>query len=232
MNTFAKTLIPTLRLASRSNLMRTQSNNLFGLRMFVDQAATTSYLNSQRYFSTENKAAEEKPATEQAEGEKSAAEPTLEEQIADLKKQLEDKHTQLLYTAAERENVRRWGKEEVDKAKKFGAQSLTKDLLEVVDQLELALAQFTPEQLQANKELSNLYEGVKMTENLFLKVMGNNGVVRFDPIGEKFDPNVHHALFQVPDASCDAGTIKTVVKKGFKLNDRLVRPAQVGVSKK
>ncbi|GAM19577.1 hypothetical protein SAMD00019534_027520 [Acytostelium subglobosum LB1] len=187
------------------------------------------------YSTTENKtteqqtsttAAEEKPTTD------TPQQPTLEDQIEDLKKQLEEKHKLLLYTAAERENARKFGKEEADKAKKFGIQSFAKELLEVVDQLEMALGQYNQEHLSANNDLRTLHEGVKMTEDLFLKIMGKNGLIRFNPVGEKFDPNSHHALYQIEDATVDPGTIKVVHKQGYKLNDRLVRPAQVGVSKK
>eukprot|EP01133_Synstelium_polycarpum_P015088 gene15088-17862_t len=214
MNYLARRVVsaPTYRIASNS-LFRSNGS----LSMIT-----------KRSFSTEQNG--EKKAEETKNGEKK--ELTHEEVVEDLKKQLAETHKNLLYTAADRENVRKLGKEEVDKAKKFGVQSFAKELIEVVDQLEMALNQFKPDQLSNNKELRDLHEGVTMTENLFLKIMGNNGVTRFDPIGEKFDFNQHHALFEIPDATKEAGTIGQVLKKGYMLNNRLVRPAQVGVIRK
>ncbi|EGC28856.1 hypothetical protein DICPUDRAFT_90764 [Dictyostelium purpureum] len=188
-------------------------------RAFV-RASTNSIGNksssySIRHFTTENKEAtpeaEKKPEEEKKE--------SSEDIIKKLQEELEETKKQLLYTAADRENVRRFGKEEMEKAKKFGIQSFTKELLEVVDQLEMATSQFPEEKLAANKELKDLHEGVKMTENLFLKIMGKQGLVL---IMQSMKLMIHPK---------EPGTIGNVVKQGYKLPDRLVRPAMVGVIK-
>ncbi|KAF2076733.1 hypothetical protein CYY_001990 [Polysphondylium violaceum] len=190
---------------------------------------STKYINSSRllnnrYYSTESNNTETKAE------EKKDLTPEQEE-LAKLKEELEETKKQVLYIAADRENVRRFAKEDADKAKKFGIQSFAKELLEVVDQMEMALGSCTPEMLQSNKQLQDLHEGIKMTENLFLKIMGNNGLTRSNPLGEKFDFNEHHAIYEIQDPSKENGTIGNVVKQGYKLNNRLVRPAMVGVVK-
>jgi len=187
--------------------------------------SNTKFLNN-RYYSTESNNTEQK-TTEEV---KKDLTPEQEE-LAKLKEELEETKKQVLYIAADRENVRRFAKEDADKAKKFGIQSFAKDLLEVVDQLEMALGSCTPEMLESNKQLKDLFEGIKMTENLFLKIMGNNGLTRSNPIGDKFDFNEHHAIYEIQDPSKENGTIGNVVKQGYKLNNRLVRPAMVGVVK-
>ncbi|EGG24297.1 molecular chaperone [Cavenderia fasciculata] len=222
----------TLRLTSqfvvRSNQYGYLSTMTSSRNNIVNSISSQPILisSNKRFMTTESKpAAEESTKTEEKK------ELTLEEQIKDLKTQLEDKHSQLLYIAADRENVRKLGKEETDKAKKFGIQSFAKDLVEVVDQLEMALAQFNEAQLKENADLKSLHEGVQMTEKIFLKIMGNNGLERFDPLGEKFDYNLHNAIFEINDPTKENGTVGHVVKNGYKLNNRLVRAAQVGVVK-
>ena len=113
-------------------------------------------------------------------------------------------------------------------------------MLDTVDILGMAL-QSVPEDLR-NKDaavkhdlekladqLSNLYTGVSMTENEFLKALKRHGVERYNPEGEVFDPNKHQALFQALIPDKEAGTVFSVQKLGFMLKDRVLRPAQVGV---
>ena len=77
--------------------------------------------------------------------------------------------------------------------------------------------------------LKELVAGITLTEKQLLKAFGKYGVERFDPVGQKFDPNMHMALFKVPDASKEADTVAVVTKAGYKMHDRIVRPAEVGV---
>ena len=79
--------------------------------------------------------------------------------------------------------------------------------------------------------MTSFIEGVELTERELLKVLEKHGVKRFDPMGEKFDPNVHQAMFEVPDPSSPAGTVVQVVQAGFMIGDRVLRPASVGVAK-
>ncbi|GAX25717.1 molecular chaperone GrpE [Fistulifera solaris] len=146
--------------------------------------------------------------------------PALQAQIKELK-------DQMLRSLAEQENTRRIAQRDISQAKQFAIQSFAKSLLETSDNLERALA-FATEQEQT----SALYEGVKMTENLLLKAFEKNGLMKFGAVGDVFDPNQHEALFEYEDANGEAGTVGQVMKSGFLLHSRVLRPAEVGVIKK
>ena len=83
----------------------------------------------------------------------------------------------------------------------------------------------------ADPGLKALIEGVELTERSLLNTLEKNGVKKFDPTGEKFDPNFQQAMYEVPDASVPAGTVVQVVQAGYKIGERILRPALVGVSK-
>lgn len=165
----------------------------------------------------------------------------LEAEIRDLK-------SQLLRSLADQENTRRIAKKDVDSAKKFATQSFAKSLLEVSDNLERAL-QAVPQEILSQpssdtsstalpsaenlqRVLLNLYQGIQMTEDGLNKAFKANGLVRFGEVGEAFDPNRHDALFEYPDPNLAPGTVGQVMKTGFLLHQRVLRPAEVGVIKK
>ena len=134
---------------------------------------------------------------------------------------------------AETENVRQRLKKQIDDAKLYGIQGFCKDLLEVADILNKATEMVPKEQFDSNPELKNLFDGLTMTEAQLNKVFTKNGLVKIDPPpGEKFNPNIHEALFQQP-LSGDSlqGTVAAVTKIGYKLHTRTIRPALVGVFK-
>lgn len=116
----------------------------------------------------------------------------------------------------------------MEDAKRFGIQSFCKEMLTVADTLTLALDTVKPEQLQ-DEVIKGMHQGVKLTQTQLLKVFSAHGVVVIDPLGDKFDPNFHEALFQQPVDGKEAGTVFAVAKVGYKLNDRILRPAAVGV---
>jgi molecular chaperone GrpE len=172
---------------------------------------------------TESEAEEpkvEENETQQPVQEKEDPVPALQAQIKELK-------DQMLRSLAEQENTRRIAQRDVSQAKQFAIQSFAKSLLETSDNLERALA-FATEQEQT----SALYEGVKMTEHLLLKAFEKNGLMKFGAVGDVFDPNQHEALFEYEDANGVAGTVGQVMKSGFLLHSRVLRPAEVGVIKK
>lgn len=127
-------------------------------------------------------------------------------------------------------------KNQIDDTKLFGIQGFCKDLLEVADILGKA-TQSVPKEVVGsdNPHLKGLFDGLKMTETQLHKVFNRHGLYKIDPKeGEKFDPNIHEALFQAPvpsDKSKAADTVSTVTKIGYKLHDRTLRPALVGVFK-
>ena len=143
--------------------------------------------------------------------------------------ELKDK---LLRTLAEMENQRRRTEREVADAKTYGVTALARDMLTVADNLHRAAgsaASGTRE--QQTSALKTLVEGVELTERDFLSRLGKYGVKKLEPLGGKFDPNLHEALFEVPDESVANGTVVQVVEDGYAIGDRVLRPAKVGVSR-
>jgi molecular chaperone GrpE len=138
----------------------------------------------------------------------------------------------LLRTLADMENLRKRTEREVTDARVYGAATFARDILGVADNIRRALDAVAPE-LRASVQagVKALIDGVELTERELLKVLEKNGVRQFTPQGEKFDPNLHQAMFEVPDASVPAGSVVQVVQPGYMIGERVLRPALVGVSK-
>jgi len=139
----------------------------------------------------------------------------------------------LLRTLAEMENLRRRTEREVADARVYGVASFARDMLAVADNMRRALETVSPE-LRANAQpgMKAFVDGVELTERELLKALEKNGVRQFAPrSGDKFDPNIHQAMFEVPDPSVPAGSVAQVVQSGYMIGERVLRPALVGVSK-
>jgi molecular chaperone GrpE len=138
----------------------------------------------------------------------------------------------LLRTLAEMENLRKRTEREVADSRLYGVASFARDILGVADNMRRALDAVAPE-LRASAEpgIKALIDGVELTERELQKALEKNGVRQFTPRGEKFDPNVHQAMFEVPDPSMPAGRVVEVVQPGYMIGERVLRPALVGVSK-
>eukprot|EP00934_Nitzschia_sp_Nitz4_P008571 Nitzschia sp. Nitz4//scaffold152_size53828//25177//25932//NITZ4_006743-RA/size53828-processed-gene-0.36-mRNA-1//1//CDS//3329537205//8561//frame0 len=166
-----------------------------------------------------------------------AAGPSREEE---LEQQVKDLKDQLLRSLAEQENTRHIAKRDIAEAKNFAIKSFTKSLLEVSDNLQRALDSVDEESMKGDAsahpaigQLLTLYQGVQMTNDGLTKAFLQNGVKRFcEKPGEKFDPSLHNALMSYPDPSKEPDTVGQVIKVGYTLNDRVLRPAEVGVIKK
>ncbi|KOC62631.1 GrpE protein like protein 1, mitochondrial [Habropoda laboriosa] len=156
----------------------------------------------------------------------------LNKELTDLKSdknQLEDKYKRAL---ADGENLRVRLMKQIEDAKMFGIQGFCKDLLEVADILGKATESVPKDELtEKNPHLKTLYEGLSMTEAQLHKVFKKHGLISLNPLDEKFDPNQHEALFQQEVEGKEPGTIVVVSKLGYKLHERVVRPALVGVAK-
>jgi molecular chaperone GrpE len=138
----------------------------------------------------------------------------------------------LLRALAEMENLRKRTAREVADAELRGVTSFARDMLSVADNIRRALDAVTPEmRASAQAAAKALIDGVELTERDLLKALEKNGVRQFTPHREKFDPNLHQAIFEVPDASVPAGSVVQVVQPGYLLGERVLRPALVGVSK-
>lgn len=151
-------------------------------------------------------------------------------------KTLNEKNAELLdkykRSLAETENLRARLTKQIDDAKRFGIQGFCKDLLEVADTLGHATQAVPQSEITAqNVHLKNLYEGLTMTRDSLLQVFKRNGLVTINPLNEKFNPNFHEALFQKPTADIAPDHVVEVTKVGYKLHERCIRPALVGVSR-
>lgn len=117
-------------------------------------------------------------------------------------------------------------------AKKFAVQSFAKSLLEVADVLEIAVKAAEPKAAaSSDPDFKNLMEGVSMTQKVLLQIFERQGLKKFEPLGEKFDPYMMEGLLQVEDPTKTTGTVAMVLKSGYRLNERCLRAAQVGTVK-
>jgi molecular chaperone GrpE len=138
----------------------------------------------------------------------------------------------LLRTLAEMENLRRRTEREIADGRTYAVTAFARDALGVSDNVRRALDATGPDwKSQTDAAGQALFEGVELIERELLKVMEKHGVKQLDPQGQKFDPNLHQAMYEVPDASVPAGTVVQVLQSGFTIGDRILRPALVGVSK-
>lgn len=132
---------------------------------------------------------------------------------------------------AEMENVRAIARRDVEGARDFGIAKFARGLLDVADNLGLALRAVPPEDLEAGGVLQGLHQGVEATERELHKVLRQHGVEKFGEKGDVFDPNRHQALFETPADDVEPGVVVDVTKTGYAIKDRVLRPAEVGVSK-
>jgi molecular chaperone GrpE len=180
-------------------------------------------------MSDQSARAEDEAARTAPEASAAAPEPTpstaLEREHAEMR-------DRLLRTLAEMENLRKRTEREVVDARLYGVSSFARDVLGVADNMRRALDAAPPElRASAQAGVKALIEGIELTERELVKALEKNGVRQFTPEREKFDPNIHQAMFEVPDASVPAGSIVQVVQPGYMIGERVLRPALVGVSK-
>ena len=149
-----------------------------------------------------------------------------------LAKEAAESRDKMLRTLAEMENLRKRTDREVSDMRQSGLASFARDVLAVADNMERALDAVPAEaKASADPGLKALIEGVELTERSLLNTLEKNGVKKFDPSGEKFNPNFQQAMYEVPDTSVPSGTVVQVVQAGYTIGERVLRPALVGVSK-
>jgi molecular chaperone GrpE len=156
-----------------------------------------------------------------------------EEILEELKQKLEEKEKEagelkerLLYQQADFENFKKLKAKEKQEALKFGNETLVKDLLPVIDNLERAIQHGCK-----SEDSKAIVEGVELTLNSFLKVLEKFGVTRVDALEREFDPNVHEAIAQEAREDKAPGTVVTELQKGYIMDGRLLRPSMVTVAK-
>ena len=175
------------------------------------------------------------PQSEPADVCEDAPEKTLPDEVIELISALESEKAemkdQLLRTMAEMENLRARTKREKEDAARYAPQRLVVDLLEVMDNLQRAVQSVPADAVAGSDQLKTLLDGVTMTNRAFIQAFEKHGITEVEALGQRLDPHHHEALFEVLDPDRPVGTVVQVIQPGFKLHDRLLRPARVGVAK-
>ena len=147
----------------------------------------------------------------------------LEAKISELK-------DQLLRTVADSENLRKRLEREKEQTRKFGIANFAKDLLSIADNLGRALDAAPNKEDIEDQAIENFVLGVQMTEQELQKAFDENNIRKIDPLGEKFDYNFHQAMFEVEETDQEPGVVVQVLQPGYAIDDRILRPAMVGVA--
>lgn len=166
------------------------------------------------------------------ENEENLTDMPVDEEIADLKQQLEDAQAkvadywdQVVRANAEMENIKRRASRDVENARKFSIEAFANDLIPVMDSLEQGIGSITE-----STEIQAVIEGMEMTIDVMLKTMEKQGMKQVNPIGERFNPQHHEAMTMIPSPDHPADHVIDVFQKGYELNGRVIRPARVVVS--
>jgi molecular chaperone GrpE len=150
---------------------------------------------------------------------------TLEAQVAELR-------DRFLRAVAESDNIRKRAEKDVADARSYGITAFARDVLTVADNLARTIEHVSAEaRASADPSLKALLDGVELTERDLQMILQKNGVKPINPMGEKFDPHFHQAMFEVPDSGRPHGTVVQVVQPGYAIGERVLRPAMVGVAK-
>lgn len=166
-------------------------------------------------------------AQDNAADEQNAASPieALEAENAKLK-------DRLLRAVAEMENLRKRTERDVKDARSYAMANFARDMLTATDNLSRALLTMSDEsKAEADGAFKSLIEGVEMTEREMHRLLEKNGITKLEPKGEKFDPNFHQAMFEIPNSDVADNTVMEVVQAGYVIGERVLRPAMVGVAK-
>lgn len=138
----------------------------------------------------------------------------------------------VLRTVAEMENLRKRTEREINDTRSYAIAGFARDMLSATDALSRALIMLPAETREtADTTTKGLIEGIELAEREMQRLLAKHGVKPIEAQGEKFDPHVHQAMFEVPDPSQPEGTVVQVVQPGFLIGDRVLRPAMVGVAK-
>ena len=172
------------------------------------------------------------PEVEETEAAAAAADETgVDDPVTRLERDVADLKDQLLRALAEAENTRRRAERDVSDARRYAIAGFARDMLSVGDNFRRALDTMPEGEEPKDPNVKALVDGVAMTEREFLNTLEKHGIAKIEPHGERFDPNKHQAMFEVPNEDVPNGTVVQVVQPGYVIADRVLRPAMVGVSK-
>ena len=161
-----------------------------------------------------------------------AAPPTPPDPLAEAQREADEFKDKLLRTLAEMENLRKRTAREIADARAYGIAGFAREVLAVADNMQRALDAVDPALREGGDvKVKSLIEGVELTERELLKVLEKHGVKKFSPEGQKFDPNVHQAMFEMEHPELPPGHVAQVMQAGYMLGDRVLRPAMVAVVK-
>ena len=164
---------------------------------------------------------------EQKTGTADGEQDSIEQQFEQAQRTIKDYWDQIMRLRAEIENNRKRADRDIENAHKYATRGLLENLLPVIDSMEMGLVAAAGE----NASLESIREGSELTMNMLVQVLERNGLQQVDPLGEKFDPEKHQAVSMAEIPGTEPNTVTEVMQKGFMLNDRLVRPAMVVVSR-
>jgi molecular chaperone GrpE len=142
-----------------------------------------------------------------------------------------DMRDRLLRTMADMENLRRRTEREKSDTARYSVSNFARDVLTVGDNLRRTIEHVPAEAAAQDPALKSFLDGVEITERELLNALERHGVTRIDPLGARFDPNCHQAMYEVPDPNVPEGTVVDVMQAGYVIGDRCLRPALVAVSK-
>jgi molecular chaperone GrpE len=154
-----------------------------------------------------------------------------QKRVVELEVELAQAKDKMLRVAAEAENTKRRALNEKEDARKYATSNFARDLLSVADNMRRALDSVKAETNDSDQLFRTVVEGIQFTEQALLKAFESNGIKPIDPIDELFNPNFHEVMFETPMPGKQPGTVIEVIELGYILNDRLLRPARVGVAK-
>ncbi len=172
---------------------------------------------------TEQKNSQQPEATTETPSEETTVMPSMEEQLQVSERKAQEHYDAWMYAKAEGENIRRRAAEDVSKAQKFAVERFSNEMLAVMDSLQAALA-------VENSTVENFKSGMELTLKQLSNVFEKFNITEIDPVGEKLDPHKHQAISMI-ESEQPANTVVSVMQKGYALNERILRPALVLVSK-
>lgn len=161
----------------------------------------------------------------QGDGHEDSVPAEYEVQILELK-------DQLIRALAETENVRKRAQRDVEESNKYAITGFARQMISVLENLQRATSSISEDMRAENEQVKNLALGVEMTLRELLGAFERFGIRRIEPMGEKFDHNLHQAVVQLEDAHAEPGTVLQVLQAGYTIHDRLLQPAMVGVAKR
>ena len=168
-------------------------------------------------------------ATKQAQSAAEGAR-SLQEVVAALQAEVGDLKDKWLRANAEIDNVRKRAEREREEAAKYAITKLARDIVGVGDNFQRAIDAVPPGAAESDQTLKSFLEGVTLTERELLNVLDRHGIKRLQPMNEPFNPHLHQAVTQVPRSDIPSGTIVEVYQAGYTIEDRVLRPAMVGVA--